>query len=63
MVGSFPDRQVVIGLVEALLAEQSDEWAIARRYVTVESLEVPRIDTPAENDPRPVIAATTDRPP
>ena len=56
----FPDRQVVLRLVVALLAEQADEWPIARRHVSVESLEVPRTDTPAENDPRPAIDATAD---
>ena len=58
VVGIFPNRQAVVRLVGALLAEQTDEWAIARRYVSVESLKVPRTDTPAENDPRPAIDAT-----
>jgi transposase-like protein len=60
VVGIFPNRQAVIRLVGALLAEQTDEWAIARRYVSIESLKVPRTDGPAENDPRPVIDATAD---
>jgi transposase-like protein len=60
VVGIFPNRQAVIRLVGALLAEQTDEWAIARRYVSIESLKVSRTDAPAANDPRRVIDGTGD---
>ena len=60
VVGIFPNRQAVIRLVGSLLAEQTDEWAIARRYVSIESLKVSRTDAPAANDPRRVIDGTGD---
>ena len=60
VVGIFPNRASVIRLVGALLAEQTDEWAITKRYMTAETLNKARHTTVATTDPRPAIAAATD---
>ena len=50
-VGIFPNRQAIVRLVGAVLAEQTDEWAEGRRYLGLEVLARSRVTTVPNVDP------------
>jgi len=55
VVAIFPNEAAIVRLVGALLLEQNDEWAVQRRYMTLETLEGLSDDPQAR--PRRIAAA------
>jgi putative transposase len=60
VVGIFPNRNAVIRLVGALLAEQTDEWATQKRYMSAETLNTSRLEGPSPHDPRDAMQRTAE---
>ena len=56
VVGIFPNRPAIVRLVGAILAKQNDEWAVARHYMSAESIV--RTLAPPAKQPEEMIAIT-----
>lgn len=50
-VGIFPNRDAIVRLVGAVLAEQSDEWAEGRRYLGLDILARSRMNVVTDTVP------------
>jgi putative transposase len=61
-VGIFPDRDALIRLVGAVLAEQHDEWIEGRRYLGLDVLAKARLSLVPDPTATPEEVPTNDLP-
>jgi putative transposase len=59
VVGIFPDRNALVRLVGAVLAEQHDEWTEGRRYLGLDVLARSRMTVLTTTDPEEAPQAST----
>jgi putative transposase len=58
VIGIFPNDRAIVRLVGSVLSEQHDEWQVARRYFSAESLA--KLTTNDSLDPLPAPALLED---
>lgn len=57
-VGHFPDRDALIRVVGAVLAEQHDEWTEGRRYLGLDVLARARVSLIPDQQPKTAAEVT-----